>query len=58
MNLRNERFGSRKDWCAYVNLTTTLHRQEVAQVDEFLALLRARLAQTNELIARVAPRRR
>jgi hypothetical protein len=44
-NLEDERFGSRGEWGAYINLTTALHRREVAQVDEFIALLRRRIEQ-------------
>ena len=42
-DFQDEHIASRKDWGAYVDLTTTLHRKTVAQVDEFLAQLRARL---------------
>jgi hypothetical protein len=42
-DLQDEHFGSRKAWGAYINLSTVVHRQTVAQVDEFLAQLRARI---------------
>ena len=44
-NLRDERFASRKEWVAYINLTTTLHRMTVAQADEIIAQIWARLEQ-------------
>ena len=43
MSLRDEHIGSRKDWGAYIDLTTALHLRTVAQVDEYLAQVRARL---------------
>jgi len=45
LNLQDERFASRKEWGAYINLTTTLHRTTAAQADEFIAQIWARLEQ-------------
>jgi hypothetical protein len=45
INLRDEHIASRKDWGAYVDLKTEVHRREVAQVTQSLAQLRARLEQ-------------
>ena len=42
-NLRDEHLASRKEWGAYINLTTVVHRQTAAQADEFIARIRARL---------------
>ena len=45
VDLRDEHIGSRKDWGAYVNLSTMMHRRDIAQIDDFIAQLRARLEQ-------------
>lgn len=45
MKLRDVHLESRKDWCAYVNLSTMVHRQVAAQANEFIAQLWARLEQ-------------
>lgn len=49
MNLRDEHFASRKEWGAYINLSTALHRNTVARTDEFLAQMSARLQQVRRL---------
>ena len=43
MNLRDEHLASRKEWGAYINLTTVLHRNTVARATEVIAQARARL---------------
>jgi hypothetical protein len=48
IDFRDERFGSRKQWGAYINLTTVLHRQTVAKVNEHIAQIRARLEQATQ----------
>lgn len=37
INLRDERLASRKEWGAYINLTTALHRNTAARADEIIA---------------------
>jgi len=49
INLRDEHLASRKEWGAYINLTTALHRNMVARTDEFLAQMSARIEQARRL---------
>jgi len=49
VNLRDERLASRKEWGAYINLTTALHRNTVARADEVIAQVWARLEQARRL---------
>lgn len=49
VDLRDEHIAGRKDWGAYVGLTTALHRRTVAQANELIAQVRARLDQVKRL---------
>lgn len=52
MYLRDVRFGSRREWGTYVRRATAQHQSMVAEVDEFIAQVAARLAVLNEFIGR------
>ena len=45
INFRDEHIDSRKDWCTYIFMKTTVNRQTVKQTDEFLAQIHTRLEQ-------------
>jgi hypothetical protein len=46
MDFRDEHIASRRGWCRYVFLKTTLNRSAVEETDEFIAQIRRRLEQT------------
>lgn len=41
----DEHIASRKDLCAYLDMSTAIHRADIARTEKFLAELRARLEQ-------------
>ena len=43
ISFRDEHIDSRKDWCTYIFLKTTVNRGTVKQTDEFIAQIQARL---------------